>query len=83
MFWETSQQLERKSSPKNPEKMPAKKPDAACKKVFQSLASGTIKCQADPHLWEKLFTASGEEKVLRNIAVPVKTEGRLNSAFKL
>lgn len=32
MFWETSLQQERKSSPKNPEKMPVQKPDAACKK---------------------------------------------------
>lgn len=39
------------------------------KKMFQSLASGTIKCQADSHLWEKLFTASGGEKVRRNMAV--------------
>lgn len=69
MFWETSLQQERKSWPKNPEEMPAKKPDAACKKKFQSLASGTIKCQADPHLWEKLFIASGGKKVSKSIAV--------------
>lgn len=62
-------QQESKSWPKNPEEKPAKKPDAACKKMFQSLASGTIKCQADPHLWEKLFTASGGEKVRKSITV--------------
>jgi len=32
MFWEISLQQERKSWPKTSEEMPAKKPDAACKK---------------------------------------------------
>lgn len=32
IFWETSLQQERKRWSKKPEEMPAKKPDAACKK---------------------------------------------------
>lgn len=69
MFWETLLQQARKSWPKNPEEMPAKKPDAAWKTMFQSLASGTIKCQADPHLWEKMLTDSGGEKLRKSTAV--------------
>lgn len=69
MFWETLLQQARKNWPKHPEEMPAKKPDGACKTMFQSLASGTIKCQADPHLWEKMLTASGREKLRKSTAV--------------